>query len=67
MGALVGAGAARTTGAGREAGGARMPELAVVPLPPPLPKGLSKKDRCVPNENKHFRLSYCPSRAATGS
>lgn len=38
---LDGGGAARTTGAGRAAGGARIPELPpAVDFPPALPNGL---------------------------
>ncbi len=64
---LVAGGAARAA-TGRGAGGARIPELAPPPPPPltlPLPNGLKKADNL--KRNKKRILTYCPSRAATGS
>ncbi len=57
-----------TATAGRGAGGARIPELAAPPPPPPvfpLPNGL-KRNRIL-QKNQLVFLTYCPSRAATGS
>ncbi len=64
----VGGGAARavvdTAGVGRGAGGARIPEPALAPALPPLPNGLKSKHSKQKNQNF---VTYCPSRAATGS
>ncbi len=68
-GGLVGGGAARVVaaGVGRETGGgARIPELAPLPVLP-LPNGLKWNQIPVWCNKKLIFKIYCPSRAATGS
>ena len=45
LGAAGAARAVEATGTGRGAGGARIPEAALVAFPPPLPNGLQHKKR----------------------